>query len=607
MHVFTWRRSLVGRTRAGGNRGSEADRRCEDSLVRPGGKQHCADVLAGHDPAEATPLRGDGSIGARPHAQTHTKEPAVPDSRSDHRRQTGCYSLPTVDVGLQPLLVACRSAELTVAGLRRVGREKSAPGWAVNAFSVLHFTTDPLPDGERKPTYLTTRPESSPDGKHQLFVVQTPLAVQEALPLCEFGDQFVDPRAPASHGPIDSPGAWVGPAFVERYEDTVRSCVPPIDRAFWLKEHWQPPEALQAEIDDKGLGWLQARLQALLGISLATRRERLGNFLAVLPEYRIRMRTRPSQTKELIGVEVVDSAPDAPRDLLLVARGSRDRHVQSAVARLVRRGLHVLPMNSAIDYREVELYDATSGLILDREAGVPLREMVAAVNLVTTRLDVTILLTRPDGTPDGEPVRVQTDWSASQPIRVGGRARWEERLQAVRNEEQLEQLRANGHFFMYRGDRNDRKQAVEDIRRILHTRLMGIVKIWDPYFGHRDAAEFLFYVAAPTTPIQVLTSLHPTDDETSNHRAVRDDPNRVSQPLADWKREQMSRVLRVLREPRQGTPGLTQLEVRSGGVAFHDRFILTEGRCWQAWVLVQSDRRRDEHDRRVSVPRHDRT
>jgi hypothetical protein len=486
-----------------------------------------------------------------------------------------------MDAALQPLMDACHAAELTVCALIRVGREQNAPGWAVNVFSVLRYKADPLPGGARAPRYLTERPESSPDGNHKLFVVQTDLSLTEASGLCSFSGFFVDPRAPPEFGGIASPGAWVGPLFVERYEETVRACLPPTERSIWLKERWQPRGELQKEIGPNAVAWVQARVKSVLGVSLAVRRERLGNFLVVLPEERVRMRTQPSQTKDLIGVDI-QYDPSGPKEVLIVARGSRDRRAVSAAARKVGPGLHVLPMQSSIDYREIELYDAETGLILDRDAGVPFRDIGIGLNLVTTRLDVRANFVRPDGTPDGEPVHVQTDWGVGHPMRVGSRPEWEEILDEVRAEEQREALRMAGQFFVYRGEAGDRQRAVEDIRGLLHTEVSDFVKVWDPYFGHRDAFEFLFYVAEPTTPIKVLTSMDSGEDEKAGYRASKQAAGEAgTTPLADWKRQQIARVLKTLREPRQGAPGLTELEIRAGGAAFHDRFIITSGRCWQ--------------------------
>src|SRR5258708_885626 len=101
-----------------------------------------------------------------------------------------------MDPSLQQLLDACHSAELTLCGLIRAGREKSAPGWAINAFSVLRFKADPLPHGSQIQRYLTGRPEGAPDSAHQLFIARTDLLVPEAIQLCLFSGSFVDPHAP---------------------------------------------------------------------------------------------------------------------------------------------------------------------------------------------------------------------------------------------------------------------------------------------------------------------------------------------------------------------------------------------------------------------------
>jgi len=52
-------------------------------------------------------------------------------------------------------------------------------------------------------------------------------------------------------------------------------------------------------------------------------------------------------------------------------------------------------------------------------------------------------------------------------------------------------------------------------------------------------------------------------------------------PLRLRKKQQLSVVLNALRKPKEGVGGLAALKCRVGAEMFHDRFIITRGRCWQ--------------------------
>ena len=261
-----------------------------------------------------------------------------------------------------------------------------------------------------------------------------------------------------------------------------------------------------------------------------------------------------------------------------------------------------------IDQREIEIYDATSEQILYAEGGTLLRTIAFAMNMVTTELDVTVQFE--DG---GEPLHIRTKWGATQRFQSGGKSEWEEALHAASLRAEREQLRRARRFLLYRGNPGDRERAVSDIRSILHDAHSPYVKIWDPYFGGRDALEFLFHVSDPRTPISVLTNASPTPAEQAAAKAAYEPTTWKARLLADFARvvaagarragarirwldgsrrpresardrkvRGLRRALAILREPKAGVPGLRAVRCRVGGqTAFHDRFIIIEGRCWQ--------------------------
>jgi len=396
------------------------------------------------------------------------------------------------------------SAQLLTCGLIRTNKSKQAPDWGVNALSVLQFLPTPCTSAPNI-AHITKHLENSPKGKHRLFVSRSELLVPEALALCWFKGGFVDPRAGGRAPPLESPGIWIGPEFVGQEEHRARGCIPRTEST-WLLECWRTSDDLEDELGYSGTEWLCSRILKLTGINLNGRRERLGNFLVAMPELCHRMRVWWSQTGR-VGVEI-RTVQDGPGQFVLMVRASRDDCLVIAEQRTVGAGYHVFNLPHTVEHRAVELYDANTGTIVGRDAGTQMRSIQLTGNIATTSIDMTFTFQ-----DNGPPIRAQTWWGTTMRSQAGSHEPWELKLAEARARQRREELRENKRLHVYRGNAGEREKAVSDIRKILNTCIIEYVKIWDPYFGARDAAEFLPFVFDPSTKIEVLTSVEPAPNE----------------------------------------------------------------------------------------------
>lgn len=481
-----------------------------------------------------------------------------------------------MDERLAALVPTFGSAELLTCGVIRTKAKESAPNWGFNAFSVLTFLDTRVQSLTMR--HVTSALENAPKGEHRLFVSISTLTVPEAISLMSFRDYFKDPRAPVTKPPLESFGVWVGPEFVGREEHPARDCVATAD-PFWLAECWRTrPSELDDELDPDVTEWLRDRIGKHTGIALEERRERLGNFMIVMPDHRHRLRVTWSRGGK-VGVELRDR-PGYARRFSVVVRGQRDGHLVAATVREVHAGLHVFAMPEAVDHRAVEVYDAETGHIVDCDAHVPMREIRIAGQIASTKTDFTFRFS------GGDEIRTRSMWGTTIETTVGDRSAWEERLTGIKDREQKEALRAGKRLFVYRGSEAERRQAISDLQGILHSNISGYVKIWDPYFGAREAAEFLNHIFDPDTQIMILTSLEVTPQDRgpgSSEEATMADPVAVESTASrrSAKHIELQKVLDTLRKPTPSIEGQRNLKCAIGGEMFHDRFVITRDRCWQ--------------------------
>lgn len=449
----------------------------------------------------------------------------------------------------KPLLDLCTHAELTSAVLLKDGA-------CHNVFSVLTFTRQ-APD--YKPAtpfeFLTRKPETVPATGYKVAVARSSVSAIDGLRTLRSAKQFVEP---VKGRLVDCVGRWADPVFVDN-QHRIRNVVPYVDARFWAFQKIPPADALVQLVGAKALSWLLQRVSHILGRSLTARAEYAGGFFVVLPEYRAKIRVDRGENGR-IGVEF-DGDRQAIRPVAL-ARVSRNEEMCSATLQELGERFSVLEVGAS-DFEEVELYDLVSGLLVDRHAGIPNRGLGLTLHTVEPiTFDVT--LHDDSGVPVGEPVHVSTNWGRSLVTGVEGRAEWErdQRRSALLAEQR--RLHTEGRLFFYSGSKSDRKKAINDIRGLIRMHGGVEVCVWDPYFGGRDALEFLPHVVDPATPVRVLTSLQRADGG-AKHESVK---------------AQLREALSAVALPRGKGPGMTNIQARVG-TGFHDRFLITSASCWQ--------------------------
>jgi hypothetical protein len=418
------------------------------------------------------------------------------------------------------------------------------------------------------------------------------LTVEQAGNLFVGDGTYQDPTQ-GKPSPVACPGTWAEQTYVSEYEQKVRLCLPRIPCGFTLLEQWSSNDAQRARLTGKDVNFVLKKIDEVLGIHLSLREERLFNFLVVVPvdDVRVRLSIAPSQRK--MGLEIRPWC-SAVSDFLVVVRSRRDNELVGAVAKKVGLGLHVLDCCAAADERDVEVYDSTSGRLLWHEGGLPTLRQIAVTmheGLHPLQFDVDLSFLHK------APIRINVDWRTGGSSSVVGTVHeWEKRLRDASRIAKLNELRASRRYMMFRGSEQDREQAVRDIRRLIGKSDADRVRIIDPYFGPMDALTFLFFVADPTIPIQVLTKAKLADAD-SVPGATSTGPVTIIGELGGqpWgvvvsrqkptRREQIAglqRAFEILRQPAQNSRGLQNLQGRiAEGAMFHDRFLIVGRHAWQ--------------------------
>jgi hypothetical protein len=216
----------------------------------------------------------------------------------------------------------------------------------------------------------------------------------------------------------------------------------------------------------------------------------------------------------------------------------------------------------ATDFEDIELYDLRSGLLLDRHAGTPMTGMSMTLhNGEAVSFDV--VLHDELGQSAGAPIHIETRWGPTFEAGSDSRDKWERTQRQAALLEEQRRLLHSGRLFFYSGGAGERERALRDVRQLIRMHAKRTLWVWDPYFGGRDALEFLPHVLDPSIEVRVLTSLTRIDGSTRK--------------LAEG---QLREAVTALGLPRGRGPGMTNVEVGVGS-GFHDRFLITDVACWQ--------------------------
>lgn len=447
----------------------------------------------------------------------------------------------------EPLLLECTHAELVSAVLLD-------DSGTHNVFSVLTFTRQPEAPSPSRFEFITSKPRIVPGSAAHLAIGRSTVSAAVGETVLPTGERFVEP---VNGKAVHCEGRWADPVFVGQEVHRLRTLVPEVDRQYWVFQYVPPQGAIEKLVGPRGLEWLNDEIASHLRRSIAARSDYIGGFLVVLPEYRGAIRVERGEEGR-IGVEF-----QGERDKIcpiVHARVSRNDELVSAEVVQAESRFTVLDGGRS-DFEEVELYDLKSGLLLDRHAGHPIRAFGLSMH-VGESVEFDVTLHDEAGTPSGDPLHVKTNWGRIQESGIDDHAEWEKTQRQAAILAEQKRLHRDGRLFFYSGVAGERQKAINDIRGLIRTHTKNELCVWDPYFGGRDAVEFLPHVADPAIRVRVLTSLA--------------SPSCISALVES----QLKEALKALNQQRGRGPGMTNIEVRRGN-HFHDRFLLTDVSCWQ--------------------------
>lgn len=534
------------------------------------------------------------------------------------------------DLVTAEMLVGYAAAEIRAAVLLPCRADHTLAGDpASNLFTVLAFHASPPPANSDRFRFITVKPLSVPSKRCRLAVAHLILEPAEALPVATFSDSFVLQDAQLRQTQVNSRGSWLEPVFVGQEQHPIHECLPRIPGSFRFYEHVQDADVLRSLVEASDLPWLFGQLGQKMQARLDRRPDRLGSVVVVLPQLDGSMHTSYSHDGRRIAVRMIGGSTPTPKAIAHV-RGVRDGHTVFASLVHLDRAAGVLPCSPNVSHRTVEVYDHDSGALLDRESGVPLRQINVRFSVNPRIVRFVVPCPVPPGQEAAAPIEIRTQWrSFDVRTQVGhGHTDWELAQRRATLEADRRRRQSEKRFLLYRGSTEDRERAVADIRYLLNHRCSDYVKIWDPYFGPADALRFLPYVDSPDIKISILTSnkvppaVQSTDGPvheqrpsarcapriirrwirllsdvrsgSSNSGAMANLVRRIfaglkvtpanseAAKLAEWKRRELRAAIKLLREPNPGLQGLQTVACRiGGGRRFHDRFIISSSYCWQ--------------------------
>ena len=470
------------------------------------------------------------------------------------------HAVPT----LAELTARYEFAQLTTALVMTDGKASGPPD-VVNVYSALIFGDGSASDPGS--LFVTKSPESVPGlPGSKLMVTRSTLCSADAATLLAPRDWFVDLGIPSGERlPVRCPGAWVGPVALDLFEARVRRCLPPIGEFAWLVEKRTRRGAHEPLLTAEADRYLCDRVKALLGVGLDDVRERLGGFLAVFPERRVRVAVRLRERVGRIGVDV--QAVGAPEGLQLIvaARGHNEGIAEQAIP--FPDGPVVFDFGSPIQGYEVSVLDR-NGRLMHREGAGFLTQIVSRVGLVAVRGPIVVT------DSSGAAVRLEVTWGSHHETFIGERSGWSTTELAERLESERRKLVEDKRLHFFEGGSQERERAVQAVRDILAQRMEGRLDIWDPYLDEADIYKFVVAVFDGSMPIRLLSA----PDE-APAQADSTPPAAATRRAA--KTARLRHGIQQVRVDGQGTPGLANLQAAVGTSRFHDRFLLTSGRCWQ--------------------------
>lgn len=259
--------------------------------------------------------------------------------------------------------------------------------------------------------------------------------------------------------------------------------------------------------------------------------------------------------------------------------GFSDDRITSSISQALGTGSWVCRFPPGTDRLEAFVHDNVTGQLLYHSAPTFLTKIAIDMGVTDQELDLT--LTLPGIT---RPVLVRTAHGKRETTTVGNtklpnpalarrrRARLGRRLLEMSDRNEFRLLGPEDGKF----GEEFRRQQERAIQALFNSQIKGYVKIWDPYFGIAEVATYLLAVYDPDTPMKILTGKRsPRQSPLQNSELA----EKIAPNLDDATMAELFAKLKV-QAPNLRLPD-KNLEVRAASsVRHHDRFVITDDRCW---------------------------
>lgn len=466
--------------------------------------------------------------------------------------------MPSVD----DLLPRYTRAQFTECVVDRTDLPIEDPEKFALAFGVLAFWDDQWPPQGKRFDFLT-KDRVKLTKSHVLAITDSWMTAAEARTMLAGDPLYRNPAVPKGKAMVAAKGVWSGPVLVGQDEHPWHGCMPRYGFCYWVAEKWATSEAIRTWLGREGFEKMVEAVRKTLGVDLDKHVEHLGNLLVTFPETRVRMSISGGKAFERAGFEL-DQRTEPPTTWPVMVRAYRNNNFIGAKLVRVLPGLHVVDFGTEYDRLIMEVLDPESGDVIYRTGGHLLRHIGLTTQLTSAEIDATFNIHDPDGKPAKKPVRVKASFGHAVEAVTGEKdAPWIERPR-------LAALRAPTlhKVHLFRGGQDERERAMKVLEDFVQTRSAGYMKIWDPYFGPEDAAQWITRIFDRSLPIKVLTSIEPTPAEAGFR------PPGFKKSAKQWKREKLTQVLGTIRQRGDLGLGFSNVTCRVHNRS-HDRFVIT--------------------------------
>jgi hypothetical protein len=400
------------------------------------------------------------------------------------------------------------------------------------------------------------------------------------------GETFEVPAISRKHGRcvrVDLPGEWIPARPVGGDAPHDRGVLPWFPGLVWLTEREFKAPGAAAKLGERGTTDVLSKLKADLGVDLSAVPERLGAFLVVWPETRLRVDVTGSKLGTRIGVRTATGSLD-PADLTLTVQGFNGGDLIGAQVITAPAPFVWMDFPIPVDQYKAQILHRTDGMIYS-DGGPFLRNMHFKLETMTS--DRRSLIVQPrtaEGEAVGPPAQISAAFGVPTSIATGNVEPWELRRRAARDRRSREELIDSGTLRIFRGGADSRSQAVTYLRALVGEHHDGPLRIWDEYFSGVDLLLLLGSLKRVGTPVHILSgeskAWEHAEKRLTYGGALEEERERAWRPsILDVARGFDHAVV-----PTRRKHGI---EHRRGG-NFHDRFLITDAACYQLGSSINS-------------------